>query len=161
MILCKVKHHHYNHRRASVEPTLSQMKTNLFNNTAKDALKLTSQSLFESRDRSYTTCVKLCVNTHKQKNTHTKTHTNTHIQTHTHKHKHTHTNKQCMKWDSVVVASDLYLRNIQFESRSSHHIYNSSEAVLPHYKVPSHQAVSYTFRKAATGIRRWHQLICV
>jgi len=93
MTLCKVKHHHYNHRRASVEPTLSRMKTNLFNNTAKDALKLTSHSLFESRDRSHTTCVKLCVNTHKQKHKHTKTHTNkkTPPRTHTHKHKHTHT----------------------------------------------------------------------
>jgi len=96
------------------------------------------------------------IHTHKK---HTPTHTQTHTQTHT--YKHTHTKKQCMKRDTVVMASDLYLRNIQFESRSSHHIYNYSEAVLPHYKVPSHQAVSYTFRKAATGIRRWHQLICV
>ena len=149
-----------------MEPTLSQMKTNLFNNTAKDKLKLTSHSLFESRYLSYSTCVKICVNTHKSSNTQKHTYTKKHTPTHTHKlaqthTKHTHTNKQCMKRDSVVMASDLYLRNIQFESRSSHHIYNYSEAILPHYKLPSHQAVSYTFRKAATGIRRWHQLICV
>jgi len=60
----------------------------------------------------------------------------------------THTNKQCLKRDSAVIAPDLYLRSIQFECRSSHHIYNYSEAVLPHYKVPSHQTAFLSIQKS-------------
>jgi hypothetical protein len=48
MVLRKVKSHHYTHRTASVDPTVSEMKANLLNNTSKVTVKLTSHSFTHS-----------------------------------------------------------------------------------------------------------------
>jgi hypothetical protein len=54
MILCKVKSHHYTDRTASVDSTVSEMKGNLLNNTAKVTHKLTSHSRTHSLTHSPT-----------------------------------------------------------------------------------------------------------